>query len=67
MEKEPLKFLSLQKVMEQEDTLRLLDALRKTRKLRGGTGAPLIVPTNLKEERSNTLFVTDADDVIKRS
>ena len=46
-----------EKKLENENTLRILDELRRTRKARGGTGAPLEVPTNLK----NQIVITDAD------
>lgn len=41
----------------QNETRRVLDALRKTRRARGGTGAPLEQPAHLR----NPIFVTDAE------
>lgn len=51
------KVLAQQIKASQDDTRKTLDALRKTRKARGGTGAPLDVPRHLH----NPIFVTDAE------
>lgn len=53
------KVLSEQKVQEQGQTLSVLDALRKTRKQRGGVGEPLIIPRSL--QLSSNIIVTDAE------
>lgn len=47
--------LRIQKKKEQDDTLSILDTLRKTRISRGGVGAPLDVPRHLE----NAIVVTD--------
>lgn len=59
-EKEQLaKFLREEKVKEQGQTLSVLDSLRRSRKSRGGTGAPLQVPSHLSA--GSQIIVTDAD------
>lgn len=47
-----------EKRREQGETLSVLDALRRTRKARGGVGAPLIVPRNLSGKE---IVITDDD------
>lgn len=44
---------------KQGETLSVLDELRRTRKARGGVGAPLNVPANLRE--GTEIVITDAD------
>lgn len=44
---------------EQGEVLSTLDMLRRTRKARGGTGAPLQVPLHLQS--SAAIVITDAD------
>lgn len=56
------KFLVEEKVKEQEGTNKVLDALRRTRKARGGVGEPLQVPAHLKSAAEGTgIIITDAD------
>lgn len=46
------------------DTLSLLDKLRATRKARGGSGAPLLVPAHLRDIASDDakgVVITDED------
>lgn len=51
------KFVVEEKRKEQNETLTVLEALRKSRKARGGVGAPLIVPDDLK---SPGIILTDS-------
>lgn len=44
---------------KQEETLSILDQLRRTRKTRGGVGAPLEIPKHLSA--GSQIVVTDAD------
>lgn len=56
------KYLTEQKRREQEETLTVLESLRRSRKSRGGVGAPLEVPANLKgAAKGMGIVVTDAD------
>lgn len=50
------KFLVEEKIKDQQGTLTVLESLRRSRKSRGGVGAPLQVPTHLG---GNTLILTD--------
>jgi hypothetical protein len=52
------EFLTFEKVKEQQETLTVLEMLRRTRKSRGGVGAPLQVPAHLA---GGPMIVTDAD------
>ena len=51
------KFLVEEKKKEFDNTLTVLDALRRSRKSRGGVGSPLEVPKHLRA----SIIVTDAD------
>lgn len=56
------QYLREQKIAEQGETLTVLDALRRSRKSRGGTGEPLRVPPNLADAaRGQGIVITDAD------
>lgn len=56
------KVLVEEKQREQGETLSVLDALRRTRKARGGVGAPLQVPAHLKDASKGTgIIITDED------
>lgn len=56
------KYLVEQKAAEQKETLTVLESLRRSRKSRGGVGAPLDVPLNLKgAAKGMGIIVTDAD------
>lgn len=56
------KVLVEEKRKEQGSTLSVLDALRRSRKARGGTGAPLTVPANLQDAAAGQgILITDAD------
>lgn len=57
MEEVLAKVLGEEKKREQSEILSVLDALRKTRKARGGTGAPLEMPRHLQ----TAIVITDAD------
>lgn len=57
--------LTESKRSEQNEIMRTLDQLRKTRAARGGVGAPLQQPVSLSEGR-NTIIITDATDGIER-
>ena len=47
---------------EQSEVLSLLDQLRRTRKDRGGVGAPLQVPAHLRDAAEGQgIIITDAD------
>lgn len=47
---------------EHNETRKLLEELRKTRKMRGGVGAPLVVPDHLRDAAAGQgIIVTDAD------
>lgn len=47
---------------QQGETLSVLDMLRKTRKSRGGVGAPLVVPPHLRDAaKGEGIVITDAD------
>jgi hypothetical protein len=54
------KALVEQKRLEQNETRAILDTLRRTRKARGGVGAPLLVPAHLG---GNAVVLTDPDTV----
>lgn len=43
------KFLSEEQKQDHDKKLSILDALRRTRASRGGTGAPLQIPGHLKQ------------------
>ena len=65
-EKEQLaKYLAEVKHQEHGETLTILDALRKSRKSRSGSDAPLEQPRHLSEARQ-TIILTDAIGVEKR-
>lgn len=54
--------LAEQKRQDQNETKSVLDHLRKTRKARGGVGAPLIVPAHLQDaSMGQGIVITDAD------
>lgn len=53
------QFLLKEKKKEQSETLTVLDSLRRSRKSRGGVGAPLDIPGHLSEARQ-TIMLTDA-------
>lgn len=56
------KVLAEDKRREQSETLSVLDVLRRTRKARGGTGAPLAVPADLRDAADGKgVVITDAD------
>lgn len=47
---------------QQDETKKILDYLRQTRKSRGGTGKPLEVPAHLKDASEGIgVIITDAD------
>lgn len=51
-----------EKRKEQGVTLSVLDALRRSRKDRGGVGAPLEIPANLRDAAAGQgIIITDAD------
>ena len=54
--------LLIEKRREQSEVLGVLDMLRRSRKLRGGTGAPLDIPRHLSEAKQ-TILITDAESV----
>lgn len=59
-EKEQLaKFLGEQLKDTHDQQRKILDELRRSRRARGGVGAPLEVPAHLRE--SSQIIVTDAD------
>lgn len=50
------------KKRQHNETLSALDILRRTRKSRGGVGAPLQVPANLRSAANGIgIVITDAD------
>lgn len=54
--------LAEEKLREFGETNSVLDQLRRTRKSRGGVGAPLQVPTHLKDAaQGQGIVITDAD------
>lgn len=53
------KFLGEELQNRQHETLGVLDALRRTRRTRGGTGEPLKIPGHLNEVKQ-TIILTDA-------
>lgn len=56
------QMLAESKRIQHQETLGVLDALRRTRKQRGGTGAPLQVPANLKNAANGVgIIITDSD------
>lgn len=56
------QMLAASKAQEHKETLGVLDALRRSRKSRGGVGAPLQVPANLKNAANGQgIVITDAD------
>jgi hypothetical protein len=57
------KFQTEELRKNQGETLSVLDALRRSRKSRGGVGEPLQVPANLQDAAQGkpTIIVTDAD------
>lgn len=56
------KFLAEELKKEQGTTLSVLDMLRRTRKSRGGVGAPLEIPSSLKgASEGQGIIITDAD------
>lgn len=56
------EMLAASKKKEHEETLGVLDALRRTRKARGGPGAPLQVPANLRNAANGIgIIITDSD------
>lgn len=56
------QMLAESKRREHQEVLGPLDALRRSRKTRGGTGAPLQVPANLKNAANGQgIIITDAD------
>jgi hypothetical protein len=56
------KFLLEEQKKAHDETRKTLDELRRTRKTRGGVGAPLDVPFHLKDAaRGMGIIVTDAD------
>lgn len=57
------KFMVEEKRKSQEETLSVLDVLRKTRKARGGVGAPLDVPAHLRgaADGKPSIIITDED------
>lgn len=56
------RMLSEGKRREHQETLGVLDALRRTRKARGGAGAPLQVPANLRNASNGVgIVITDSD------
>jgi hypothetical protein len=63
MEKEQETKLNALYLQEQQDeTRKVLDYLRKTRKSRGGTGAPLEIPPHLRDASEGAgIVITDAD------
>jgi hypothetical protein len=54
-----VKFEKEQLQQRQGETLTVLEALRRSRKTRGGVGAPLQVPAHLQPAAA--IVVTDAD------
>jgi hypothetical protein len=56
-----------EKHRQQNEVLSILDTLRRTRKSRGGVGAPLDMPRHLAKEADNTILVTDALDVVVKA
>ena len=62
-EKEQLaKYASEELRKEQGTTLSVLDVLRRSRKERGGVGAPLVVPAHLADAAAGQgIVITDAD------
>lgn len=59
-EKELLTKYRTEELKKEHDSARkLLDELRRSRKARGGVGAPLDVPAHLSEARQ-TIILTDA-------
>jgi hypothetical protein len=56
------KFLVEEKKKEFDDNNRVLEALRRSRKSRGGVGAPLDVPRHLR----NSIVITDADEPTRK-
>lgn len=63
-EKELLqKFLVAEEKKTHDSTNKILDELRRTRKARGGVGAPLEVPAHLRgvTDGSGLILVTDAE------
>lgn len=56
------QMLAASKALEHKETLGVLDALRRSRKARGGSGAPLQVPANLRNAANGVgIVITDAD------
>jgi hypothetical protein len=68
-EKNPLVSEEMKKVLveekrrEQNETLAVLDVLRRTRKARGGVGAPLKVPAHLGGTDDGLIVLTDPDSI----
>ena len=58
MDEKDVKILVKDKQIEQHGTLAILDVLRKSRKSRGGVGAPLVVASHLNDTRQ-TIILTD--------
>lgn len=58
--KELAEVLVAEKRREQNETLAVLDVLRKTRAARGGVGAPLLIPAHLGGDK---LIITDPTSV----
>jgi len=57
-----VEFQAAELKKSQEETLSVLDALRRSRKARGGVGAPLQVPANLRDAAAGQgIIITDAD------
>lgn len=55
------QFLTEEKKKEMDKTKSTLDELRRTRRARGGTGAPLEIPRHLRAVDSNAIIITDND------